>query len=228
MTWAPQIDRVFKSGHCFICDVAFGDANMRRDKTLKLFNKHFDSVRNLPISPEVEKVFKDFQKVEKARSAEADATLLAKYQDKFRLAAPRGRTSRARKPVYKCLICNFIFQTSVAAMIKHAQDHDINNYILIGRIKTGAYKGKFVPESHCYNQSTGTTSFTGHYEFCNAIFPEDVRREQDGPSKKFFCRKCDTQFFNWDENADKFSLLSRRIKNMRRHEEKCKGSKAKN
>ena len=162
---------------------------MRRDKSSMFSNKHFDSVHSLPISPEVEKVYKEFQKVEKARSAEADAGTLAKYQDKFRLAAPRGRTTRARKPVYKCLICNFTFQTSVAAMIKHAQDHDNNNYILIGRVKTGAHKGKFAPEHQCYNQSTGSTSFTGHCEFRNAIFPEDVRIEQDGHNKKFFCRQ---------------------------------------
>ena len=192
---------------------------------MKCCNRHFDCVHNLPISNEAESTFKEFQKFEKALAPEADLALLAKCQNKFKLAAPRGSTTRARKPIYKCLLCNFRFQTSVAAMIKHAQDHDEHNYILIGRIKTGAYKGKLVPEHQCFNPSTGSTSFSAHYEFCTTIFPEDLRREVDGQGEKFFCIKCNKYYCTWSQQTDGYTLLSRRIKRMRRHELKCKDVK---
>ena len=222
-------ENLFRSGYCFICDEDFDKTNMSREKSIKSFNKHFNNVHNLQITQEVETMYKQFQKDEKARVAEADASLLAQYQDKFRLAAPRGRTSRARKPNYKCLICNLCFQTSLAVMIKHTQDHEEKNYIIIGKIKSGAYSGKLVPEQQCHSQATGSTSFSNHYEFCSVIFPEDVRTEIDekNASVKYFCRKCNSHFFIWDKNEKNFTLLSRRIKHMRGHEAKCKGGKKK-
>ena len=162
------------------------------------------------------------KKAMEERKLEDDAEeeiVLAKHKDDF------TKTERPMKKwkYHQCEHCEYKFETTIGAMVAHAEAHEnkeiIKNYRVINRKEEG-----FRPEQHRLNNRNGEYSPGENVEIEEIIIPSDIYQNW-WEEQTIGCRKCGE--FHRDFKHDKATLkqLAHQVAAMRKHERFCKKKK---
>ena len=156
------------------------------------------------------------------RAAGSDLTL-GKYSDFFRKTRksgpiPSGRRKHQNK--FHCFRCNINYATSLTAMIDHAEAHKKDDFVFVGKIKSGSFAGAYRPREHIFNNDTGKF-FHGSDALLHEIkIPLSMKTDE----KHIVCRKCDEYSVEFNDKMT-FQMQAKRARKMKLHEKSCKKKK---
>ena len=107
-------------------------------------------------------------------------------------------------------------------MVAHTKSHAGNDFIKLGKINSGKYKGEIRPIEHYVNNTTGKFVFQAGVKAWKIVPPEDC--VDKGDIKCRVCKKVVVKF-----SRERHGLTVRQqifaVVRFKNHEGKCKGGK---
>ena len=181
-------------------------------------------------TPQAKDALDTFLKNIKIENAVEDEKLLSEYSSEFTIV-DNQRIRKSKFLTYRCKYCELDFATNVKSICQHVEAHKNDEFIKVGVITNGKFKGLYRPSHHWFNTNINQSSWGTDCRLAKVIIPESRRKVEKVKLGKnitqVFCGKCDKFCVEIENINDENQLRSkaRHIDYLECHEKKCDGVK---
>jgi hypothetical protein len=209
------LDDILQSGICFKCGQRYNEDSL---------DSHIKSAHppSYELSPEAHSAILTFKQRMESEKLAHHNSISQQHVESFSCL---DATSTSKFKDYKCHLCKYTFNTSLAAMIAHSESHKSDSFIKISQVKkmnTARYKPPiYRPEEHFFNATTGRFQRQGDMDIFDIIIPDSYNRINNS----LVCRKCNSFsvcFYDVDGQKLPITIRSKNATLLSRHEKVCR------